>query len=215
MKPIGAKITNYTCLDAHRPVAQPAKRAASYSPRRASRGITAGPQPIRREPRRGGVRALLVDSRPSLWPDVAPPGLTASPARSSHGFEGVKESSEVRKHVLAKAPSRKGRKENRRLVLHGLCDLAPLREIVLIFSQLLRRGLHDRARFAGCEATSELILALLRFHLRLLTVSRLAGALAVGCFPSSCNQRNLCNLRIIPHGLSRTAFASGRSDDAV
>jgi hypothetical protein len=44
--------------------------------------------------------------------------------------------SSARKHVLAKAPSRKERKANRRLAFRGLCGLAPWREIVLICSHL-------------------------------------------------------------------------------
>ncbi len=50
--------------------------------------------------------------------------------------KGVKESSEVRKHVLAKAPSRKDREAQVSCFLCDLCDLAPWREIVLIFSRL-------------------------------------------------------------------------------
>jgi hypothetical protein len=57
-RPIGAKITKLKRPDAHGLSPKPAKRARSCSPWQASRGNAATHQPIRREPRRGGVRAL-------------------------------------------------------------------------------------------------------------------------------------------------------------
>jgi hypothetical protein len=67
------------------------------------------------------------------------PGLRGCGKMRSASLEAgtVKESSEARKHVLAKAPSRKGREAQVSCFLCALCGLAPLREIVLICSHLL------------------------------------------------------------------------------
>ena len=101
-----------------------------------------------------GSEALPAARRESrrLWAGGKNPPFARSVSRRTlppHAREGVKKS----KQSLAKSPSRKGRKENRRLVLHGLCDLAPLREHVFalrkILSQLPTDGRGQRVRSAG------------------------------------------------------------------